>query len=175
MLAGVLVPFGLLLVIGFWLTSAERPPGEAPPPPSGQRAAPPPPALVRDAPPRVTAPVPPPPLAPADAGPPAPAGEATVDRRPEETPEGLEAALEVLRPAVRRCVDDRREHAPELIRLEVRFRARPDGRFEGYRLESRTWQDPYFEACVEDAFEELTYQPSGDEPPGPVTHTFVLR
>lgn len=165
-LAGVLLPFAVLVGVGLHSTqTSPPPPGEhlvnAPP-------TPPPPLAPRDAPDASA-----PPIAvapPLDAGAPEPldAGE------PEATPPELEAALTALRPAVRQCFDDARAHAPARVEVRVRFTAKPDGHFTGYRLEKRSWQDPYFEACMEDVFDEVTYAPKGREPRDAVTHTFVL-
>jgi hypothetical protein len=160
-LAGVLLPFSLLVAVGLHDTASTAPPSPG--------------AHVVNA----------PPLDLPDASPPpvrvAPVVDAAVPVGPEadagvfeDTPRELEAALAALRPAVRQCFDDARAHAPARVELRVHFTAKPDGRFGGYHLESRSWQDPYFEACVEDVFDEVTYVPSGREPRGAVTHTFVL-
>ncbi|MEW5742274.1 MAG: hypothetical protein AB1938_25380 [Myxococcota bacterium] len=172
-LAGVLVPFSLLLVAGFLFTQGEPPSQPAPEPAAhaeGKRPAAAPPSNLT------------PPAAPVEgkrpaAAPPSnptpPAAPALAGEPREETPPGLEAALAAVRPAVRQCFTDAAHHPPRAT-LRVTFRARSDGRFDGYRLEARAWQDPYFEACVEDAFDEVRWDPSGREPGGPVTHTFVL-
>lgn len=161
-LAGVLVPFALLLVAGFLLT-ADDPARPAPPvalTPAPPPALPPPP------------PVRPRPALDADAGAALPAAtDAAVPE--EEPPPGLEGAFAVLRPVLTYCFTDAAHH-PTSTRLRVSFRARPDGRFDGYRLLARDWQDPYFEACVEDAFEEVAFTPLSSGSPIPVTHTFVL-
>ena len=176
-LAGVLIPFAILVAVGLHYTA-----GSAAPPAPGAYAVntpQPPPPPIPDVP---HASAPPVVVAPAKdamaaapvtyAGPPAenvaPTGLA------EDTPPGLEAALTALRPAVRQCFDDARAHATSRVEVRVRFTVTPDGHFTGYQLVSRSWQDPYFEACVEDVFDEVTYTPSGREPTGAVTHTFVL-
>jgi len=180
-LAGVLGPFAVLVALGLWLTR------EAPPLTPGAHVVNAPGSSSASAAADVDAGAPGPtardvrPTLPstdegklpkaADASAPLPIADAGP---PEDTPRGLEAALAALRPAVRQCFDDARAHAPPRIELRVRFQAKPDGHFAGYRLEARDWQDPYFEACVEDVFDEVTYAPSGREPPGAVTHTFVL-
>lgn len=170
-LLGVLVPFAVLLVAGFFLT--------APPPHSEGAVAPPPPSPALTPPPSSWGPDA---AAALPTGPRADAARTTPTRLPatpevptprEDTPLGLEAALSALRPAIHQCFSDA-AHRPARATLRVVFRARPDGHFDGYRLEARDWQDPRFEACVEDVFDEMTYVPDGREPAGPVTHTFVL-
>jgi hypothetical protein len=161
-LAGVLVPFSMLMAVGLHDTATSS-------------NVPSPGAQVVNAPPMEIPDATSPPVAAA------PAVDAAVSVGLEadagvleDTPRELEAALAALRPAVRQCFDDARAHAPARVELRVRFTAKPDGRFGDYHLESRSWQDPYFEACVEDVFDEVTYLPSGREPRGAVTHTFVL-
>lgn len=177
-LAGVLIPFFILVAVGLHYTAGSS----APPAPgayvvNAPQAPPPPVPEVRHASPPPTGETPlavtPLEVAPVvDAG--APAESIAPTGLPEDTPPGLEAALTALRPAIRQCFEDTRGHATSRVEFRVRFTVTPDGHFTGYRLESRSWQDPYLEACVEDVFDEVTYSPSGREPSGPVTHTFVL-
>jgi hypothetical protein len=155
-LGGVLVPFAVLVALGLQATAGDEAPVagahavNTPPPEEDAGREP-----VLDAGQALA-------LAVEDAGP------------AEVTPPGLEAALSALRPALAQCLTDAREHAPPRVELRVRFRAHRDGRFSEARLEAKSWQDPYVEACIADVFDEVRYAPSGREPDEVVEHTFVV-
>ncbi|HEY1088462.1 MAG TPA: hypothetical protein VGE37_12230 [Archangium sp.] len=149
---GVLVPFALLVVAGFWFQPEEVKPGEIPVRPTGLSEP------VEDRP---------------DAGGEAqtlsptlsPAGEredAGVSFPPE-----LRAPLTAVLPHVKRCFSDQDLKSPHAIR--VSFTPTRDGGFSGVRVDE---QNPYLAACLEDVFDEVSWHPEGPETYAPSQHTF---
>lgn len=148
---GVLVPFGVLVVLGLLFLRQE----------------PPPPVIVAPAKPEVVAPVAPsvPPVA------------AIVDAGPTETavvsvPKELAAPLAAVTPEVMLCFRDERAHLKAPQRLEVRFTPTADGGFAGVHVPGLT--NPLIAACVEDVFDEVRFAPTGAETFQPAIHTFIF-
>lgn len=157
--AGVLVPFGVLVVLGFHFSAPEPLPVE----PGALPVAvtpPPAPAAAPPAPPIDVVPRPPPPAPPPPAKPVAPA-----------VAPALAAPLAALTPEVHRCFDDARARLKAKVSTTVRFTPTRDGGFAEVSLET-TAPDPWLRACVEDVFEEVRYTPAGAETFTPAVHTF---
>ena len=152
-IAGVLVPFGALVVLGWLLT---RPSAELPEVSGVVRAL----DAGVSSPPRVSAAQP-------DGG--ADAGVALAPALPDPA---LEAPLRAIAPEVRVCFEDRDDHVRGPV--TVRFRPTPDGGFDGVQVEAPGFPDPTFLPCVEDAFAEVRWQPTGRETFQAATHTFVF-
>lgn len=145
-IGSVLVPFAVLVVLGLWWSARSL---DAPPTPHVVA----PTADAAPAPPR-TAETP----AAADAGRPIP---------PE-----LAAPLSAVRTEVLRCFTDQRARAPGPVTVTMAFTPTRDGGFSGVTVERTSWEDPYLRACLEDVFEELSFEPSGRETFAPATFTF---
>lgn len=173
LLAAVLVPFGALLATSLCADDASTtPPGPrvaSPAAPTHAVDTPTRPPAPHDAPPRPAA-------TPAEARPPQHVDTPTTPAHVEglDPPPGLEAAFEALQPALRQCAEDI-TNAPTPVEVHVRFKATREGRFTGYRLETRSWQDPYLEACLEDVFDEVSWAATGGEPTGDVERTLTLH
>lgn len=156
---GVLVPFGVLLVLALLVSGEPAPAVGAEPP----RLTP----LPGREPTGTTAPVSAPPpvraLAPhLDAG---AAGASPI-------PKALAAPLAAVTPEVMLCFRDQKAHQRDVWRLEVRFTPTVDGGFVGVRVPSTG--NPWVAACIEDVFDELRFVPTGAETFQPATHTFVF-
>lgn len=152
---GVLVPFAVLVSVGWLWPSTPAPPVvQARPLPSPL----------------------PTPLSPFDAGwleevvvsgrAPAP------DAGPSYLPH-LAVPLRVVEPLVRTCFVDEQQRAPDQVSVTVSFTPTRDGGFSGVSV-STNWQNPYLTACVEDVFAETGWVPSGAETFVPAQHTFRL-
>ena len=146
-IAGVLVPFSVLVGLGLYFTRAEPP---LPQPQIPVRAGP-----TVEAGPPVALPAPPPPVvvavAPvADAGPPP-----------------LAAPLRAIDSEARRCLMDASQGKP--VEVEVQFTPLRDG---GYARVHASTQDPMLAACLEDVFEELGFDAAATTDFAPVTHVF---
>jgi hypothetical protein len=152
---GVLVPFAVLVSVGWLWQSTPAPPFVQSRPPSTQT---------------------PTPVSPFDAG---LLEEAVlVDRGPVPDaglsyPPQLAVPLRVVEPLVRTCFVDEQQRAPDQVSVTVRFTPTRDGGFSGVSV-STSWQDPYLTACVEDVFAEMGWVPSGAEVFEPAQHTFRL-
>lgn len=147
--AGVLVPFAVLVVLGLRYTRGEDLVPRAPMIPV-----------------RVEPPPPPTPPATRDAAPPAPA-QTPRAAPPEKREEPLPAPLRAVASEARRCLADASpQHALE---IEVRFTPTRDG---GYEAVSSSAQDPMLAACLEDVFAELHFDPSQSAAFTPVRHVF---
>ena len=151
-IAGVLIPFAALVVLGWIFTRPEMPRGEAQversnpspqPSPHGERGL-------------VVLPV-------LDAG----------DDAGNIDP-ALAAPLKAVAAQVQLCFDDRSEHVRDRVAVQVAFRPTEDGGFDHIRIESGGLPDPTFAACIEDVFAEVHFEPSGRETFVPATHTFVF-
>lgn len=151
-IAGVVVPFVALVILGLVLLRDEAAPQPVTPPPAS---------------PPVSAPAPP-------APPPPPRAEAVADAGAVEPalPRAIAAPVAAVTPEVLRCFDDQRAHLHEVQRLAVDFTPLPDGGFGGVRVPHLS--NPWISACVEDVFEEVGFSPTGAETFQPATHTFVF-
>ncbi|MER2561572.1 MAG: hypothetical protein ABTQ32_12660 [Myxococcaceae bacterium] len=150
---GVLVPFGVLVVLGLvFLRHEPLPPVE--------------PVAVPAKPEVVLAPVPP---APLPAPPLVDAGRAEVV---VDIPKELAAPLAAVTPEVMLCFRDERAHLKTLQRLEVRFTPTADGGFSSVHVPGLT--NPLIAACVEDVFDEVRFAPTGAETFQPAIHTFIF-
>ena len=143
----VLVPFAVLVALGFYFSPSEPPlraergegRGEGPTP------------------------------APLPVNPhpdPLPKGEGTSSVTPPSAPE-LPPELQPLLPEVKRCFAD--QHFKTRHEVKVRYTPTRDGGFQDVQVDE---QNPYLAACLEDVFAELTWQPDGGQPFAPATHTF---
>jgi hypothetical protein len=138
--AAVLVPFALLLAVGFFLL-AQRPstapelngPAASPQPPPQPSAqpSPQPPAAPRPVPPRV-------------------------DEQP--TP-----ALASVGPLVKQCFEDTRAHLHQPQKLTVLYDTTAAGAFANVEIAQFTWSDPQLTACILDSFEDARFD--GGLPP----------
>lgn len=155
--AGVLVPFAVLVALGFRYAAPE--PGPVAP------------GAIPVAPPAL--PKPSTPAAPAPVAAPRAVGELDAGRSPEPPawPRALAAPLAAVAPEVHRCFADARERLRAPVTTKVRFTPTRDGGFAGVAIET-TAPDPWMKACVEDVFEEVRYAPSGAETFEPAEHTF---
>ncbi len=150
---GVLVPFGVLVVLGL-LFLRQEPPSPAVP-------------VVVPSKPEVIAPV----------APPEPPVLVVVDAGSTQTaaapvPKELAAPLAAVTPEVMLCFRDERAHLKAPQRLEVRFTPTPDGGFAGVHVPGLT--NPLIGACVEDVFDEVRFAPTGVETFQPAIHTFIF-
>lgn len=153
---GVLVPFAVLLALGFLFFRGASPSPQlltdAPTPTPGTQAAP-----------SVTAP---------------PAGVVVVEdagaspTSSPPVPKELAAPLAAVTPEVMLCFRDQRAHQRDVQRLEVHFTPTPDGGFAAVKVPSSG--NPWVTACVEDVFDELHFAPTGAETFRPATFTFVF-
>ena len=141
--AAVLVPFAVLVALGFYFMP-DRPPSFIPTPS-------PPGALPRGGEGTAVA---------------APVPDAAV-QRPPFTPE-LEAPLTAVLPEVQRCFAD--QHLARAREVKVHFTPTPDGGFSDVKIDDT--QDPYLSACLEDVFAEVRFHPDGRQTWQPATHTF---
>ena len=151
---GVLVPFGVLVVLGLLFLRQE------PPSPAEPIVAPSTPQVIvaPDAPPV------PPVVVLKDAG----SDEAVAIPAPKE----LAAPLATVTPEVMLCFRDERAHLKTPQRLEVRFTPTPDGGFASVHVPGLT--NPLIAACVEDVFDEVRFAPTGVETFQPAIHTFIF-
>ncbi|MBL8920420.1 MAG: hypothetical protein JNJ54_16270 [Myxococcaceae bacterium] len=153
-IAGVLVPFFVLLAVGL-LVDRDRPDALAPaaaPPTTDPGAAPAPGA----------------PATP-------PTAQAPAAREPSGAPalpRELAAPVTAVTPEVLRCFEDHRAHLHAPQHLEVRFTPLPDGGFGSVQVP--THANPWVSACVEDVFDEVSFVPTGAETFQPARHTFVF-
>lgn len=149
---GVLMPFGVLVVLGLLFLREE----------------PAPPVLVAPSKPEVVVPPMPPTVPPVavvvDAG---PTATAVVS-----VPKELAAPLAAVTPEVMLCFRDERAHLKTPQRLEVRFTPTADGGFAGVHVPGLT--NPLIAACVEDVFDEVRFTPTGAETFQPAIHTFIF-
>ena len=162
----VLVPFVLLIAIGFSLLK-DPPPVELPPLPARVALAPlpePPPQLERPAPLAVPrAPPPPsPPTLPAE----------------DPPPEVLEAlarkpALATVERRVRQCFDDAKDRVREPQRVTVTYAVTDGGHFEDVVIVKSSWPDPQVTACVVDSFEAAQFE-SPARPSHRQSYTFTF-
>lgn len=149
--AGVLIPFAVLVALGFHYASP------APALPEDGRHA------VNAEPPRVL-----PPLPPAGEGP--GEGEALDAGLPDAgraLPPELRAAITAVLPEVLQCFRDQKLRRP--TEVKVFFTPTRDGGFERVRVNE---QNPYLAACLEDVFAEVSWTPEGPETFSPADHTF---
>ena len=142
--AAVLVPFAVLVALGFAFSPDPAPLGiveqhQPPPEAKGQGDAP--AAVVF-------------------------AVDASV-QSPLSPPE-LEAPLRAVLPEVQRCFAD--QHLARAREVKVHFTPTPDGGFSEVKIDDT--QDPYFSACLEDVFAEVRFHPDGRQTWQPATHTF---
>ncbi|MBX7099696.1 MAG: hypothetical protein K1X89_18410 [Myxococcaceae bacterium] len=154
---GVLVPFGLLVALGLYLTSSGPAPLEvaeaplpSPPVPAVAPArvvavAPPAPQVVE---PVAVAPAPPPPapLPPPVEGPPDP---------PERSAQELDRIVvpKAVRAAAKQCLSDMADRVHEKITVSLQWSVNEVGAVQGVVAKS-SWPDPQLEACIEDAFRD---------------------
>lgn len=150
--AGVLVPFAVLVALAFHFA-----PSVAPPPPGSIAvAAHPPPSRAMK------------PASELDAGLlPAPAHV-----EPEPPPRHLAAPLAAVTPHVQRCFADEPSRLRGHVDARVRFTPTADGGFTAVRVEAVSTPSPWVTACIEDAFDEVRFSPTGAERPEPAVHTF---
>jgi hypothetical protein len=155
-ISGVLVPFSILVVLGFaWPQPSAPAPEPTRLPIEGPQAQPPPRAIGADA-------GPPPRLAP----------EARVEEA-QAYPAELDVPLRAVEAEVKRCLVDQGTRAPRRVDVEVAFHPTRSGTFAEVSVRP-SWQDPYLEACVEDVFAEVHWVPSGRETFTPAKFTFRL-
>ncbi len=160
--AAVLVPFGVLVALGFYFSTPAAPA----PQPGAIALAPPAPPPVQPATPRDDAEV------QVDSGPPRVAVVTSAPRPVDPGwPAALAAPLAAIAPEVHRCFADERARLRETVTTRVRFTPTRDGGFSGVAVETTT-QDPWLRACVEDAFDEVRFAPTGAELFVPAEHTF---
>lgn len=81
--------------------------------------------------------------------------------------EGNTVPLQAVNKEARRCLSDASPLRP--ITIEVHFTPTRDGGFTGV---SSNAQDPMIAACLEDVFEELSFDPQRTTDFVPTTHTF---
>ncbi len=141
----VLVPFFVLVALGFYFQ-------EAPQPPLPLAMTEPPTATVTTKEPK-EAKEPAQPLSPA---------LSPLRREREFVP------LAAVEPHIRRCLEDHASHG----QLTVRFTPQRDGGFGDLAILSNESRSPYLAACVEDVFEEVGFTPSPGPDYEPLTHTF---
>jgi hypothetical protein len=84
----------------------------------------------------------------------------------------LEQPLLAVKPHVRQCFVDHREHLKTVQYLDVTFRPLSDGGFGDVSVPPTA--NPYIGACVEDVFEEVGFTPSGTEDFERVTYRFAF-
>jgi hypothetical protein len=151
--AAVLVPFAVLVALGFSFSS-----GGAPAAPGAIRLDPAQPAAPPPA--RPTGPIV---EAPRQAS---PAVEAALP------PRHLTAPLAAITPHVERCFADEPTRLTGHVEARVRFTPTADGRFTAVRVEAVSTPSPWVVACIEDAFAEVGFTPTGAERAEPAVHTF---
>jgi hypothetical protein len=165
---GVLVPFAVLVAVGLWWSTPQRPPLTVATADAGADGARPAETGLSGAPAATPSRAP-----DADAGPSVP----SLPSRPSVTsaafPPELATPLEAVRAEVHRCLVDQDTRAPAHVEVTVVFRPTPSGGFDGVVVKP-SWQDPYLEACVEDVFAEVRWVPSGRETFAPSSYTFQL-
>ena len=155
--AAVLIPFSVLIALGF--SSLHDPPTLAAPPPPIQ------PAIVLPQPERPLAPPPPVLVAAPPLHPPLPEVQPfrAVPLDPD-TPPAVVAELKrkpiiaAVDPLVRQCFKDAADVIHEPQTITVTFSTNDAGRFEDVVIRSSSWQDPQLEACVIDSFEDATFE-----------------
>lgn len=141
--AGVLVPFAVLVAAGFSFSLEPAPP--LPVVPVSQ------------------SPLPVGPLGEAEGR-----IEPVVPRPEKPTlPPELEAPLKAVLPEVRQCFRDQKLKAARSVK--VRFTPTRDGGFEKVEVDE---QNPYLAACLEDVFAEVAWRPDGRQTFEPAAHTF---
>ena len=144
-IAGVLVPFAVLVIVGFW-------PAPTPARPSAST-----PVLTPSA---VSAPVEGAVLpAVLDAG--APLDPA------------LEAPVRAVSKEVHACFVDNGMHLHGRIAVTIAFAPTRDGGFSGISVETPL-VNPELTACLEDVFAELHFEPTGRERFEPTKYTFLF-
>ena len=89
-----------------------------------------------------------------------------IDAGPRFPPE-LAAPLKAILPEVRRCFAD--QHFKQVHEVQVRFTPTRDGGFDQVSVDE---QNPYLAACLEDVLIEVTWHPEGPETFTPASHTF---
>lgn len=160
-MAGVLVPFAVLVGLGFVFTRDEAP---ATPLPVPVNVPAPVPVTVTTPTPRPVAP------APVDAG--ALLKVAHLEETP--VPPTLVAPLQAVRAEVRRCFVDASAHMHGEVKVTMRFQPTRDGGFARVQVQHTSYQDPFFTSCLEDVFQDLTFTPDGSEDFAPAEYTWVF-
>lgn len=98
---------------------------------------------------------------------PRPGGGVDAGAVPAKLPPELEAPLTAILPEVRQCFED--QHLKSRREVKVRFTPTREGRFEKVEVDE---QNPYLQACLEDVFAEVPWQPDGRQTWAPASHTF---
>jgi hypothetical protein len=80
--------------------------------------------------------------------------------------------VKALGPLVQDCFEDARAQYPGKLSATLRFTPLPDGGIARGAVQSLSVQDPYLEACLEDAMEDARYAPG--ELSDPIEHTFTF-
>jgi hypothetical protein len=144
----VLVPFALLIAIGF--SQLKDPPAVVLPPP---KPAPlPPPVVAEHHPVEVVKPIAPPPVEVKAA----PSSEPGVEAPTAEMLEELakDPMLADVTPMVTQCFLDAKDRTREPQRVTITYGISDAGRFEHVQLKKSSWADPQIDACVLDSFED---------------------
>jgi hypothetical protein len=152
--AGVLVPFAVLVVAGFYFAPHSPLPEQG----EGQGEG----KTIK--------------LNPAVADASVAKGELVVSPHPDPLPargEGtsfppeVAAPLAAVTPEINRCFAD--QHLKARREVKVRFTPTRDGGFEKVEVDE---QNPYLAACLEDVFAEIAWKPDGRQTFSPAAHTF---
>ncbi len=146
--AGVFVPFALLVTAAFYFSPVASVAPVAPLAP------------VRV----VAAPAPDPSTGSKQA--PVPRGGEGAEAVSEFPPE-LIAPLSAVLPEVRRCFTDQHLKAPHEV--NIHFTPTRNGGFDQVQVDE---QNPYLAACLEDVFAEVSWHPDGRQTWAPAAHTF---
>ncbi len=140
----VLVPFLVLVLLGFSLMK-EPPPIVLPAPVVQLPVLPPPEPVIAVRPP------PPPPVVVAPPPPPVP-----LSREAKRLP-----VIAGVEPLVMQCFHDMADRLREPLRVTVQFNTTLEGGYEGAVIKQASWQDPMLSACVLDAFADAKFEPTG--------------
>ena len=154
--AAVLVPFTALVAAAFLfkpqpsLEPAPTPPRSAPPPRSPE-------PTIRPA-----------ALPLSDAAPTLPSLA-----EPPSVPPALEAPIRAVSGEVHACFVDNGAHLHGRVEVAIRFEPTRDGGFRAVSLDTPI-ADPRLQACLEDVFDQMTFEPTGRETFEPARHTFIF-
>ncbi len=143
--AGVLVPFAVLVFLGFWFAP------ELPPAATTESGATPLNPPAPEVAPRAA-------LRPSNS-------ETEFTEAPQPKPPEPIRAVEA---EVHRCFTDNRLTGS----IRVRFTPNRDGGYDDVHIEANPSQSPYLAACLEDVLAEMRFVPAPGERYEPTTHTF---